>query len=572
MTSQDGHRGNAGHRAERLAGARPGLRRRWALRLGAAGSLGAVLAACGPGGPGASPTAPTPPPAGAGTPGGASGTPRRGGTAVVVTDGDPSTLNMATTTGNTPSDIGAKIFDGLLWLESREGSFVPQPSLATSWTVSPDGTTYAFKLRPGVKWHDGRDFTSADVKFTYEEVLAKEHPRTLATLRRLAGIDTPDPLSVIVRLTEPYAPFLLQQTVFDSPILPKHLYEGTDARNNPVNQRPVGTGPFKFAEWSRGSNVRLARNESYWEPGKPYLDGIVYPIVPQPANRANGLETGEIDFVVDFYLSKSDVPRLIANPRLQSKRGQGSPNIYFAMMNLRTPALAKPEARQALAFAINRQTIVQQAVGGFARVGNGAFGEGFKWLFNDEVSYARKYPFSVQRARDALSAAGVTGNITLRCVYDSARAQLVATGQIIRDNLRQLGITVDLQPLETAVMVQKVFIDREFDLSLQSFTSSGDPAIGYHRLYVTTEARQQYTNATGYANPRVDELLARAATAVTPQERAPFYKELQAILNHDLPSLVLFEELGVDVASKKLNGLWTSWDSRDRWGDVWLSA
>lgn len=558
MTTEDDQSGSGGRFTEGAQELRQGVGRRRALALGSAGSLAAVLAACAPG---ASPAAPE----------GAAGPPRRGGTAVVVTDGDPSTLNMAMVTGNTTGDIGAKIFDGLVWLESRDGAFIPQPSLATSWTIAPDGKTYSFKLRPGVKWHDGRDFTSADVKFTYEEVLTKHHPRTRGTLTRLAGIDTPDPLTVTVRLTEPYAPFLLQQSVFDSPILPKHLYEGTDIAGNPANQRPVGTGPFKFAEWSRGASVRLTRNETYWEAGKPYLDGIVYPIVPQPANRATGLETGEIDFVVDFYLAKSDAPRLIANTKLQSKRGQGSPNIYFAMMNLRTPALAKPEARQALAFAINRETIVQQAVGGFARAGNGAFGEGFKWLFNDEVSYARKYPFSVDRAKAALAAAGVTGNVTLRCVYDSARAQLVASGQIIRDNLRQLGITVDLQPLEASVMIQKVFIEREFDLTLQSFTSSGDPAIGYHRLYVTTEARQQYTNATSYSSPRVDELLARAATAVTPQERAPFYKEVQTILSNDLPSLVLFEELGVDVAAKKLNGLWKSWDSRDRWGDVWLS-
>ena len=172
-------------------------------------------------------------PAGGTGAGAAAGTPKRGGTAVIVTDGDPTTLNVATTTSNTPSDIGAKIFDGLVWLESRDGAFVPQPSLATSWTVSPDGLTYGFKLRPGVKWHDGRDFTSADVKYTYEEVLAKYHPRSMNALRRLAGIDTPDPLSVTIRLSEPYAPFLILQTVFDSPILPRHLYEGTDVPEQP---------------------------------------------------------------------------------------------------------------------------------------------------------------------------------------------------------------------------------------------------------------------------------------------------------------------------------------------------
>lgn len=552
--------------------------RRLALGLGVgfAGAAAVSLAACGPTAPSAAPTAPAGA-AGAGTGStpaagapAAGGTPKRGGTAIIVTDGDPTTLNMATTTGNTPGDIGAKIFDGLVWLET--GTFNPQPSLASSWTVAPDGLTYSFKLRPNVKWHDGQDFTSADVKYTYEEVLRRFHPRSSGPLTRLLdGIDTPDPLSVTVRLKEPYAPFLIQQTVFDSPILPRHLYEGTDVMNNPANQKPVGTGPFKLAEWNRGASLRLNRNDAYWEQGKPYLDTLVYSIVPQPPNRSTGLETGELDFVVDFYLSKADANRLIANQKLQSRRGQGSPNIYFLSMNTHTPALAKPEVRQALAHAINRETLVQQAAGGFARAGNGAFGEGFKWLFNDEVSYARKYPFSVDRAKALLAQAGLGANTTLRCLYDSARPQMVASGQIIRDALRPLGITVDLQPLETAVMVQKVFIDRDYDLTVQSFTSSGDPAIGYHRLYVTTEARAQYNNATFYSNPRVDELLGKGSTATTPQDRAPFYKEAQVILNNDLPSLVLFEELGVDVATRKLSGLWKSWDSRDRWGDVWIN-
>ena len=121
-------------------------------------------------------------------------------------------------------------------------------------------------------------------------------------------------------------------------------------------------------------------------------------------------------------------------------------------------------------------------------------------------------------------------------------------------------------------MTQKVFAEKEFDLSLQSFTSSGDPAIGYHRLYLTTNTTAAYTNSTGYSNPKVDDLLARAAAAPTYEARAPFYREAQTILNEELPSLILFEELGVDVAARKLNNLWLGMDSRDRWGDVWISG
>lgn len=498
----------------------------------------------------------------------AGGTPRRGGTAIVAVDADPETLNLAATTGYSAGDVGSKIFEGLVWLDT---DIQAKPALATSWEITPDGKTYTFKLRQGVKWHDGRDFTAADVKFTFEQLLAKLHPRTRTTLQRLESIETPDPLTVVMKLKDAYAPFLLQQTAFDAPILPKHLYETGDPATNPANQAPVGTGPFKFAEWNRGSNLKVVRNDQYWDQGKPYLDAIVFQVIPQGPNRSTGLETGEIDFVVDFYLPKADVGRLNSNQQLQSKLGQGFPAIDFMMMNTRTEALARKEARQAIALVVNRELLVQQAMNGLGRPGVGAFGNGFRWLVNEDVTYQKKYPLDVEKARSLLQQAGVAPNTTLRMVYDPARPQFASGSQIIRDNLRQIGLNVELQPLERSVMIQKVFIEHQYDLTLQSFVSSGDPSIGYHRLYITTNAPTQFTNQSGYSNPRVDELLQRAAVAPNQAERAAAYKEAQVILNEDLPSLVLFDEAGIDFATKKLNGLWQSIDSRDRWGEVWLS-
>jgi peptide/nickel transport system substrate-binding protein len=409
------------------------------------------------------------------------------------------------------------------------------------------------------------------VKYSFEEILAKFHPRAQTTLKRLDGIDTPDPLTVVIRLKEPYAPFLLQQTPYDSPILPKHTYEGKDVQTNPANQNPIGTGPFKFAEWNRGSNLKLVRNDTYWDAPKPYLDAVVFQIVPQGANRSSGLETGEIDVVSDFYLAKADVGRLSANQNLKSKRGQGSPAIDFVMMNLSNAALSKKEVRQALAFAINRETQVQQAMGGLGRPGYGAFGDGFKWLLNEDASFPKKYPLDLDKAKALLAQAGVAPNTTLRMVHDAARPNQVSGAQIIRDNLRQIGLNVEIQPLERSVMIQKVFADRDYDLTLQSFVSSGDPSIGYHRLYLTNETKNQFLNATGYSNPRIDDLLNRASITPNQADRAVLYKEAQTILSEDLPSLVLYDEEGVDFATKKLNNVWLALDSRDRWGEVWLT-
>ena len=150
--------------------------------------------------------------------------PQKGGTAIIVIDTDPTTLNGGITTEAVAGQVAAKIFSALVYLDK---DYAPQPQLAEKWDVSPDGKVYTFKLRSGVTFHDGKPLTSADVKFTYEEVLGKYHPRTQNLVKqRIEAIETPDATTVIFKLKDPYAPFLIQQTVFEAPILPKHLYEG----------------------------------------------------------------------------------------------------------------------------------------------------------------------------------------------------------------------------------------------------------------------------------------------------------------------------------------------------------
>jgi peptide/nickel transport system substrate-binding protein len=215
--------------------------------------------------------------------------------------------------------------------------------------------------------------------------------------------------------------------------------------------------------------------------------------------------------------------------------------------------------------------MVQQVMNGLARPGYGAFGDGFRWLLDEADSYPKKYPLDAAHAKDLLQQSGYDGKpVTL--VYDAARPQLRAAAQIVRDNLRPLGMDVDLQPLERAVQIDRVFSKHDFDLTLQSYFSAGDPAIGYHRMYLTQTGGKAFTNATGYSNPDVDKLLGDAATAPDRDERAKTYRQLQAILNDDLPSLVLFDEETVDFASKKLTRLWPGIDARDQWGSVRLAA
>jgi len=179
-------------------------------------------------------------------------------------------------------------------------------------------------------------------------------------------------------------------------------------------------------------------------------------------------------------------------------------------------------------------------------------------------------------AKALLDKAGVTAGADgsrgkLRLVYDAARPQFVSGGQIIKENLKDIGFDVELQPLERAVMIDKVFANRDYDLTLQSFVSSGDPAIGYHRLYLTNATKTQFLNASGWGSEQVDGLLNKAAVTPDRDARGKLYQEAAVTLAQQLPSIVLFDEEGMDIATKKLNNLWTVRDSRDGWENAWLS-
>ncbi len=488
--------------------------------------------------------------------------------AVLGIDADPPTLNPAMSTDYATGDVGAKMYEGLVWLDRN---YDPQPSLATAWTVAPDAKSFRFTLRQGVTWHDGKPFSADDVVFTFTQILAKYHPRTSGVLKNIgARIEAPDARTVVFTLDKGYAPFLVQLSVFDAPILPKHLFEGTDIPANPANQAPVGTGPFRFAGWSRGATITTERNPSWWG-GAAGLDGIIFQIVPQPANRSAGLETGEIDAVVDFYLPKPDEPRLMKDASLQFRKGINVPAVYFLAFNTQRPVFANKVVRQALACAIDRDRLVAQVMNGLARPGYGAFGDGFKWLLDEADDYAHKYRLDPVHAKTLLQQAGYDGK-PVSLIYDAARPQLRASAQIIRDNLRQIGMDVDLQPLERAVAIERVFTKHDFDMTLQSYFSAGDPAIGYQRMYLTQTGNKALTNCTGYSNPEVDRLLNEAAVAPEREHRAALYRRSQAILNDDMPSLVLFDEETVDFASRKLTGLWPAIDARDQWGGVRLTA
>src|SRR5499433_3286923 len=216
---------------------------------------------------------------------------KRGGTLVMLVQPEPPTLASYISTSGPIGQVTTKVYEGLL---EYDFNLKPIPSLAESWKVSGDGKTITFVLQKGVRFHDGKPFTSADVKFSILEVLKKVHPRGAATFREVTEIETPDEHTAVFKLAAP-APYLMMAlSGYESPMLPKHLFEGQDLKAAKQANAPVGTGPFKFVEWQRGQYIRLDRNPDYWRAGRPNLDRVVARFVADSATRTAALEKGEV--------------------------------------------------------------------------------------------------------------------------------------------------------------------------------------------------------------------------------------------------------------------------------------
>src|SRR5919202_675531 len=548
------------------------------LRLISACLVLVVAAACAPATPQAAPAASTavsqpaaPPPTQAPPAGGASppATPRRGGTLVVAVTADPGQFNSGISPAGGTHAVADNLYNGLVFLDDQLN---PQPDLAESWNVSPDGKTYTFALRQGVKWHDGQPFSSADVKFTFEEILLKYHARTKAGLEGvLEGIDTPDPNTVVMRFKQPYGPLLQRLDMVEAPILPKHVYEGQDPTRAEANLRPVGTGPFKLAEYVKGDRVRMVRNDQYYKPGLPYLDELVFRIIPQPSTAALALEQGEVDFLGSA--PGPDLSRLRQNPDLsfgQNAAGSGGSFCQETMIyNLSRPPLNKVEVRQALAYAIDRDEILKNVYFGQGKVANAAISSGLTWAYNPN---APKYPLDRAKANAMLDEAGLPGGadgtrFKLQFVHATSYAK---TGEALRQQLAQVGVDFQLVPMEVNAANEREFIQKDFDVGFASYCNGPDPEIGVRRMYVSHNIGPiLFSNGAGYVNPQVDDLFDRAAASVDRAQRTQLYAQIQDIVGRDLPYWWLVETENVRAWRKAFHNLfiWSGELAEAAWMD-----
>ncbi|MCC5857826.1 MAG: ABC transporter substrate-binding protein [Ectothiorhodospiraceae bacterium] len=454
--------------------------------------------------------------------------PVRGGTLRMIAQPEPPTLMLGLNQQGPTQFVAGKIYEGLLRYDQE---LQPMPGLARDWSVSDDGLEYTFHLQEGVLWHDGEPFTSADVVFTMEEFLSEVHPRARGVLAHVEEIEAPDEHTVIFRLKAPFAAFIQSFEVSSAPMIPAHLYQGTDFRDNPANETPIGTGPFKLERWEQGSYIRLTRNEDYWKEGKPYLDGILFNIVPDAASRAVAFETGRVDVLRGGDIEYFDVARLEQMPDVEvTTEGWEflSPTIWM-QFNLRNEPLDDPRFRQAIWHAVNRDFIVDSIWSGYGKVAKGPVNSASPF-FDDSLPDVEYDP---ERAIELLDEMGLEPNrrgvrATIRFLALPYTETYIRMGEYIRQQLQQVGIELDVTQTDVGGWAQTLG-QWDYDMTINLLFQYGDPALGIQRAYVSSNLVKgsPSANVSGLDDPAIDELLTRAATESDPEERFRLYSEFQ---------------------------------------------
>ncbi|MCA1971459.1 MAG: ABC transporter substrate-binding protein [Caenispirillum sp.] len=498
--------------------------------------------------------------------------PQTGGTLNVIVQPEPPILVLGLNQQGPTQTVAGKIYEGLL---RYDHDLKPMPSLAESWDVSEDGLTYTFKLRDNVTWHDGKPFTAKDVVFTTTKFLPETHPRARANFSHVESVTAPDDQTVVFKLKQPFPAFIKAFEVSSAPMMPAHVYEGTDYKQNEKNATPIGTGPFKFDQWVKGSHIRLMKNENYYLEGKPYLDAISFRVIPDAASRALALETGEVDISQFNDVEPFDVPRLKALPHLEltTKGYEFVAPLSWIEINHREAPLDNPKFRQALTYALDREFIRDKIWFGLGRVASGPVNSVTTGFEADK----KTYEYDPEKAKALLDEIGLTPN------GDGVRAEISFTpmpygetwarlGEYIKQSWSKIGVKVNLESTDVAGWVQKVS-NWDYDATNNFVYQYGDPSLGVARTYISDNIRKgvMFSNTMGYSNAKVDELFAKAAVENDPKQRQQQLSEVQKILVEDMPVIWLLEmEFPTFVNKRVHNAVTTAIGTSENFADVWV--
>lgn len=438
-----------------------------------------------------------------------------------------------------PAQAAIRIFDLMYSRLTRlDAQMRPQPDLAEKWEVSPDGKTYVFHLRTGVKFHNGRDLTATDVKYTYERII---NPDTASIARSffdpIDHVDATDAQTVTIVLKAAYTPFLVNTAASWAGIVAREI---VDANNGDLNKVDAGSGPFKLQEWTPDTRTVLVRNPDYYVVGQPAVDKITFLIMPEESARIAALRTGNIQFTVltaaGFDTIKSDTSvKAVEGPTL---------SYYYLGMNVAKPPFDKPQVRQAISYAVDRNEIISSVFRGHARVTGPVPSAMADWAV--DTGQFDTYTPNIDKAKQLMNEAGASNVKTTMSAISSLPGQVDAA-QVIRSQLLKIGIDAEVTPLETGVYVD-TWKKKGMELMVGGNGSGTNPDRAVCFFFCTDGS----ANVWNYSNPKVDSEGLEARSTPDQAKAKSLYDEAQKIIVTDAPNLFLANQNQFVAYSPKL--------------------
>jgi peptide/nickel transport system substrate-binding protein len=469
--------------------------------------------------------------------------------------GEASNLLPLLSTDSTSHGIAGLIFNGLVKYDKNLNIV---GDLAESWEVSPDGLVIVFHLRRNVRWHDGRPFTSADVLYTYQITVDPKTPTAYAgDFLKVKKAEAPDDYTFRVTYGKPFAPSLSSWSVG---ILPRHLLEGKEITQSDLCRKPVGTGPYKFKDWTGGQKIVLASNRDYFE-GRPYINGYIMRFIPDSATMFLELRAGGID---RMGLTPLQYKRQTENPlfrRDYRKYRYLSSSYTYLGYNLKNPLFADKRVRQAIAHAVNRQEIIDGLLLGLGRIATGPF-KPETWVYNPNVP---EYPYDPARARALLSDAGWKDtnsdgvldregrSFEFEIITNQGNDIRSKTAEILQRRLAEIGIKVKIRIIEWAAFVNDFINKRKFDATILGWTIPLDPDL--YDVWHSSKTGPEELNFVSYKNQEVDSLIEKARESFDRNFRKRCYDRIQEIIADEQPYLFLYVPDALPIVSARVRGV-----------------
>lgn len=470
--------------------------------------------------------------------------------------GEPSILIPMLAGDSASHSVAGLVFNGLVKYDT---DLSIKGDLAESWDISPDGLIITFHLRKGVKWADGVEFTADDVMFGYKTIINEKTPTPYKEdYLQVKKAEALDKYTFRVTYEKPFAPALT--TWGNLVVLPKHLLEGQDITKTAFGREPVGMGPYKLNKWVSGQEVLLDSNRDYFE-GRPYIDRYVYKIIPDPATMFLELQAGGVDMMglTPIQYTKQTNTEFFKN-NFQKFR-YPVPSYTYMGFNLKHPWFKDKRVRQAIAYAIDKNEIVDVVLFGLGSSATGPYVPN-TWYYNPDV---KNYEYNPAQAKELLKEAGwedTDGDgivdkqgqpFEFTILTNMGNSLRNNTATIIQWRLAKIGIKVKIRMLEWSTFINEFIDKRRFQAVILGWSLGFEP--DQYDIWHSSKTKEKEFNFVSYNNPEVDALLETGRSTFNMAERKKAYFRIQEILADELPYIFLYVPDATPIVHARFKGI-----------------